>query len=41
MLVFSEVIPVVKGQVNQVSTFSQPALEMEKLLLGFLLGLTH
>lgn len=42
MLILSELMHVLKGQVNQVSTFSQPALEMEKLLLGFLLGLrTH
>lgn len=33
MLVFSELIHVLTGHVNQASTFSQPALEMEKLLL--------
>lgn len=33
MLVFSELKHVLTGQVNQASTFSQPALEMEKLLL--------
>lgn len=47
MCVFSDPIHILKGQVNQVSTFSQPVFEMEKLLLlcralGFLLGLrTH
>lgn len=33
MLVFSELIHMLKGQVSQVSPFSQLALEMEKLLL--------
>lgn len=47
MCVFSEPIQILKGQVNLVSTFSQPVFEMEKLLHlcrapGFLLGLrTH
>lgn len=45
MLVFSELIHVLKGQGNQVSTFSQSGLEKENLLLlfaehlGFSLGL--